>query len=218
MTLQALKRLIALGEGYHLEFKRKVPQSDRIAKEIIAFANSHGGKLLLGVDDDGTVSGVKDSEEQEFELRRALAYHCDPPVEYTIEHIPVTSKRDVLMVHVYESGKKPHYLVADEKGAVRIPYVRVKDKSLEASREVVRVLRSEQNGHDVQFEFGDREHTLMQYLDRYERITVGEFAKIANISKRRAAQTLVLLVRANILRLHAHEKADFYTLAYDLPD
>ena len=66
MTLEEIKRLVARGEGRHLEFKRRVPEPERVAKEVVAFANSGGGRLLLGVDDDGTIVGVRDSEEEEF--------------------------------------------------------------------------------------------------------------------------------------------------------
>ena len=52
MTHRQLERLVAVGEGQHLEFKRQVPRPQRLAKEVIAFANSGGGHLLLGVDDD----------------------------------------------------------------------------------------------------------------------------------------------------------------------
>lgn len=66
MTLDHLRRLVARGEGQTIEFKRRVPSPDRLAKEVIAFANSSGGQLLLGVTDDGRIVGVKDSEEEEF--------------------------------------------------------------------------------------------------------------------------------------------------------
>ena len=57
-----LKRLVRIGEGYHLEFKRKVSSPIRIAREAIALANTWGGSILIGVDDDGSIVGVKDAE------------------------------------------------------------------------------------------------------------------------------------------------------------
>ncbi len=215
MELEDLKRLVALGEGYHIEFKRKVPRPDRIAKEIIAFANSGGGKLLLGVDDDGSILGVRDAEEEEFSLRQALGYHCDPEVHVEVEYVPISRKRDVVIIHVPESPQKPHFLIDEERHKRRIAYVRVRDKSIEASREAVRMMRYEHDPRDVKFEFGAKEQLLLRYLERFERITVAQFARLANISRRRASQTLVLLARANILRLHTHEKADYFTLAMD---
>ena len=57
MTFRELSQLVTLGEGQHLEFKKRVPAPERITKEVIAFANTGGGRLLLGIDDDGTVLG-----------------------------------------------------------------------------------------------------------------------------------------------------------------
>jgi predicted HTH transcriptional regulator len=57
MTLRELEQLVELGEGISLEFKRRVPQPERIAKEIVALANTNGGRIVLGVSDDGTIEG-----------------------------------------------------------------------------------------------------------------------------------------------------------------
>lgn len=216
MTLQELTQLASLGEGPSLEFKRKVPRPERIAKEVIAFANTNGGRLLLGVDDDGTIAGVRDAEEEEFALRQALNTHCDPPVAFETERVPLSRKRDVILVRVPGSDLKPHFLVYENgEGPKRIAYVRVADMSVEASREAIRLMRAEQNPTNVLFEFGEKEQLLMRYLDRYGRVTVDEFARLAGVAPRDASQTLVLLAKANVIRLHADPKADYFTLAYD---
>ncbi|MEM8560236.1 MAG: ATP-binding protein [Bacteroidota bacterium] len=218
IDLRDLQRLVALGEGLTIEFKRRVPRPERIAKEVIALANTQGGKLLLGVDDDGTIKGVRDAHEEAFALRQAIAAHTRPLVPLDVTAVPVSRRREVLVVDVPESAAKPHYLVAtDAEGrATKTAYVRVDEQSIEASREVIRVMKAEQNPTNTRFEFGDKEQKLMQYLDRYERITVAQFAKLAGVSLSSAAQTLVLLTRASILALHPDEKADYWTLAYDV--
>lgn len=212
MHLPDLTRLAASGEGAFIEFKRKVPRGERIAKEVIAFANTSGGRLLLGVGDDGSVVGVRDAEEEEFALRRALAAHCDPPVEFSTERVPVSNRRDAIVVTVPESPDKPHFLVPEAQGP-RLAYVRVDDMSVEASREAVRLMRARRAPDNVLFEFGEKEQMLMRYLEHYGRITVDQFAQMAGIPRRRASQTLVLLTRANVLQLHADPRRDFFTLA-----
>ena len=214
MKQDELSRLVQLGEGLTLEFKTKVPRAERIAKEVIAFANTSGGRLLLGVDDDGTIKGVKDSVEEEFSLREALAAHCDPPVAFTTEHIPISNKRNVILVKVPSSKTKPHLLVSENQEASGTAYIRVEDMSVEASREHVRLMRAQQKEDDVVFEFGEKEKVLMRYLENYGRITVAQFAKLVNIPSRRASHTLVLLTKANVLRLHPDSKTDYFTLAY----
>lgn len=215
MTLQELTQLSSLGEGANLEFKRKVPRPARIAKELIAFANTRGGRILLGVGDDGSVVGLRDVEEEEFVLRRALESCSDPVVDFTTERVPVAHRRDVIIVYVPESREKPHFLVSPENGRERTAYLRVKDKSVEASREALRLMRNDDATSSVTIEFGDKELMLMRYLDDYGRITVKQFARIANISRGRASSTLVSMAKANVLRLHADHRHDYFTLAYE---
>lgn len=218
MNLQELTQLVSLGEGPYIEFKRKVPNPERITKEIIAFANTHGGRLILGVGDSGEIIGVRDAEEEEFALRTALMEHSNPVVGVNTERIPVTNKRDVILVNVPESVKKPHFLVDGKTRNSRIAYVRVDDMSVEASIEAIRLMRSQKQVQDVVFEFGEKEQILMRYLDRYGRITVDQFASLANVPAQSASHTLVLLTRANVLRLHSDVKSDYFTLAYDVSE
>ena len=215
MNLEELTRLVNVGEGITLEFKTRVPRPERIAKEVIAFANTMGGRILIGIDDDGTIKGVRDSEEEEFALSQALNTHCEPPIPYTVERVPVSKKRNVLIVKIRESEKKPHFLVDDQESTLKTAYIRVDEMSVEASREHVRLMRYKRGTSNVTFEFGDKEHVLMRYLENYGRITVPQFANLANISKRRASHTLVLLTKANVLRLHADPQHDYFTLAYN---
>ena len=86
MTLQNLADCIAQGEGPHLEFKQRVPAPERMAKEITAFANTHGGQILIGVGDAGAVTGVKDAAEEEYALRQALEQYVEPPVALPTKH------------------------------------------------------------------------------------------------------------------------------------
>lgn len=211
MTIHDVTRLAALGEGPRLEFKHKVPRPERISKEVVAFANSMGGHLLIGVSDDGTVVGVRDAEEEEWVLQNALMEHCRPKPSFSFERVPISRKRTVLVVEVPPGTAKPYYVVADD--GQKTAYLRVDEKSVEASREALRLMRA-RNGdeEDVRFEFGEKELLLMRYLDDYSRITVRQFAKLANIPKHRASHTLVLLAKANVLHFHAGDRQDYFTL------
>ncbi len=214
MKLDELTRLVQLGESATLEFKTRIPRAERIAKEVIAFANTGGGRLLVGVDDDGNIKGVRDSEEEEYALSEALKLHCDPPVQFEMERVPVSNKRNVILVRVPASTTKPHRLINSENGASGTVYIRVDDMSVEASKEHVRLMHAKKNEDDVVFEFGEKEKMLMRYLENYGRITVAQFARLVNIPNRRASHTLVLLTKANILQLHPDTRSDYFTLAY----
>src|SRR5690606_28495694 len=105
-----LRELIELGETDRVEFKRRFSTFTKIAKEMIAFANTRGGKLLIGVDDDGSITG-DDSEKHEIELvTTAGEFYCDPPVEFEIDVVEIDHE-DVVVVTIPESTTKPHFLV-----------------------------------------------------------------------------------------------------------
>lgn len=216
MTLRELEQLVELGEGISLEFKRQVPRPERIAKEVVALANTHGGRIVLGVDDDGTIAGVNDASEEEFLLRQATQAHCVPAVDYRTERVVVGDRQDVLVVVVPESQSKPHIVVsgAPSSNGDGLVYVRVEERSVEASDETVQQLRDQTPTGGVTFEFGDTESLLMRYLDDYGRITVPQLAQLADISAERASQTLLRLTRANLLHLHTAEEGDYFTLDY----
>ena len=73
-----LRILLQEGEGTTLEFKESVSSS--LAREMVAFANTIGGRILLGVRDDASVAGVKDSNAVRARIQD-MARNCDPPVK-----------------------------------------------------------------------------------------------------------------------------------------
>lgn len=221
MNYKDVDRLIEEGEGFEVEFKRKVSSPEKIARALIGFANTKGGHILFGVDDDGSVVGVE-SEKTEVDLiTEAGRFYCSPEIAPHIDIVPYKG-RDVIVAYVPESDEKPHVFAgpagADgrEGEGMRV-FIRVKDKTVLASKEVVRILRNERpDAPPMRITIGETEKSLLSYLDRNERITAREFSRLVNISERRASRILVALVRAGVVRIHTVEKRDFYTLAYEL--
>ena len=125
MKASDIERLAGRGEGQTLEFKQRSPEPPRLAKEIIAFANTDGGRLIIGIDDDGNVVGVKDAAEEEYALRKAIELHCEPAAKYRTERIEITRKRDIILVAVPRSKVRPHYLVESGEFSEKTAYIRV---------------------------------------------------------------------------------------------
>lgn len=203
---------IAEGENDRVEFKRKFSSPEKIAREIIAFANSHGGELMMGVDDDRTVYGVSSEKEELAMLELSCSLYCEPAIEPRMEIVHVRGK-DVIVVHVAESHMKPHWLVTDNTPPPeRQAFIRVNDKTVAASKEVIRVMRgSRPDAPPVTLSIGKLERALFTYFESHERITVREFKHLLNISERRASSTLVRLVRAGALYIHTFEREEFFT-------
>jgi predicted HTH transcriptional regulator len=114
MQLFELHEIIENGEDSGIEFKRKFSSPEKIAKEMIAFANTKGGCILFGIDDDRTVVGVE-SEKGEIELiDMAAKFFCQPEIKYNIEILPIY-RTDVIAVEIPESRTKPHRLIENGK-------------------------------------------------------------------------------------------------------
>lgn len=210
LDLRNLKHLVRHGEGQRLEFKMKVKFPEKIIKELVAFANSDGGHLFVGVADDGQIEGSKFVDEDQFLLEKAISAYCFPAFTYHVYRIPLENGRAVLVYHVFESVDKPHF-VQLESDPHPVCYVRVKDRTIKASKEMKQILRRE-NKEGLSFAYGDSERWLMEYLRTNELITLSEFAMKANLPIWLASRKLVLLVLSRVLKIEAGEQQDIYSL------
>jgi len=210
--LQTLKKLVAQGEGATLEFKRKASHPEKIICEMVAFANTQGGTLLVGVSDDGTLAGLKFPDEEAFAIRSALKKYCRPGIPFKEQLIPLSENRFILSYEVFPSKRKPHYVVINK--LMSEVFVRVADKSIKASREVEEIIRRRQHKKDIHFTYGEHEKMLMQYLSAHSFITLKHFMELSKLKRYYASRKLVLLVLANVLRVNPTEKGDEYSLAF----
>lgn len=203
-----IKKMIIEGEGVTLDFKKTITSCEKIAKTLVAFANNKGGRLLIGVLDDGTIKGVKSEDEEKYMITRAATFFCRPALEPFFEEIYIDMKL-VLVAEIKPSDLKPHYsLGEDGKWWV---YIRTNDKSMLASKIVVDVLKRSNNDDGVLIEYSSKEKGLLEYLHTKERITVKEYCDLLNLSRRRAQRILVNLVLSGVIRVHTTEKEEYYT-------
>lgn len=207
--ISELQRRVAAGEGIQLEFKRKATYPDKIVEEMIAFANTQGGELLLGVDDDGELVGVKYPDEDIHVLQDALQKFCKPHLEYHHDVIPLSTKRFVVRFQIPKSEKRPHYFVADGH---RMSFVRERDMCIKASREMREIIRRSKSSKGIRFTFGDSEKALLDHLQQNEYITLKEYKTMAGISRHMASRKLVLLSLAKVIRITPTEKGDLFSL------
>ena len=214
--MRKLKSIIHKGEGERTDFKQTISDPYKIAKTISSFANTLGGKILVGVKDDRSILGV-DPEEEKYMLETAAEFYCDPPVN--LEYVEVEDEEEektILVVNIKESSDKPHY-VKDEKEQRHV-YIRQRDKSLPASKQMVALmlkgkLPPEKNKKSLSLKkMGVNEQKLLKYLGSHEKITLKQFMQIVNISKRRANRILTDLTIKGAIRVHDHEKENYYTL------
>ncbi|GAB2688549.1 ATP-binding protein [Mucilaginibacter koreensis] len=203
-----LRKIISEGEGVTLDFKKTITSCEKIAKTMVSFANNKGGRLLIGVADDGTIKGVKSEDEERYMITKAAHFYARPALEPAFEEVYYDDKI-VLVAEIEPSDTKPHYALGDD-GKWWV-YIRVKDKSVLASKIVVDVLKRSDQNEGVLIEYSSKEKALLEYLESHERITVKEYCTLLNLSRRRAQRIMVNLVLSGVIRVHTTEKEEFYT-------
>jgi predicted HTH transcriptional regulator len=210
--LKDLRQLVRQGEGQQLEFKLKSNHPDKIMKEVVAFANSEGGKLLIGVADNKELIGLKYPDEDEYIISKSIEKFIFPEVNYKLQKIRLDNEKEILIYDILASENKPHCL--DLKGIPdeRKIFVRSADKSIQASKEVKEILKGYKKDKGYKFAYGEKENLLMKYLDSNKEITVTKFSEIAEIPKKIASRTLVLLVLAGVLKVNPNEIEDTFSV------
>ncbi len=205
-----IKKLIFDGEGVTLDFKKTITSCEKIARTMTSFANNKGGRLLIGVADDGTIKGVKSEDEERYMITKAAQLYAKPVLDPIFEEVYVDDKL-VLVVEIKQSSTKPHYALAED-GKWWV-YVRVKDKSVLASKIVVDVLKRSADEKGVLIEYSSKEKALLEYLDKRERINIKEYCELLKLSRRNAQRILVNMILSGVIRIHTSEKEEYYTAA-----
>src|ERR1700759_5695392 len=102
-----VKRQIFEGESVTLDFKKTITSCEKIARTMVSFANNKGGRLLIGVADDGTIKGVKSEDEERYMITKAAHFFARPALDPIFEEVYVDDKL-LLIVEIEQSNMKPH--------------------------------------------------------------------------------------------------------------
>jgi ATP-dependent DNA helicase RecG len=129
---------IANGEDRHHEFKRRIDNPESIAGEIVAFANSDGGVLYIGIEDDGEIAGLEDSETVFQTLANICRDRCIPPVSPILEQHRLADKEIVVLTVLRELNRQKPYRTAGGRFYIRVGRVK-KDAT---GRELIRIAQS----------------------------------------------------------------------------
>jgi predicted HTH transcriptional regulator len=203
-----LKTLISGGEGSKLDFKYCISDSRKIARTLSSFANTEGGKLLIGVRDNGSIAGVR-TEEEYYMIETASALFCKPEVPIKIKQHNIEGKT-ILEVDV-EKGEKRPYLSKNEDGKW-IAYFRHGDQNLAANNIILNLWRKSEREKGLLIRFGEPEKALMKYLTENDSITFSAFRKLAHIPYYRAEKIIVNLLICDVLVMNISEKGFSYSL------
>jgi predicted HTH transcriptional regulator len=203
-----IHKLIGQGEHQQQDFKFEISDSRKIAKTFVAFANTDGGRLLIGVKDNGTIKGVKSMEEYYMAEAGATMY-SSPAVEFETREWNVEGKK-VLEITIPQGANKPYF--AKNEDGKWLAYVRVADQNILANRVWINAWKRKQKPEGTYINYSDKERLLLEYLEENDSITVTKFRKISGLSRYKAENILTNFLALDLVEIEFSEKSVIYTL------
>lgn len=202
-----IEELIAQGECQQLDFKFEVSDSKKIARTLSAFANTDGGRLLIGVKDNGSISGIR-SEEEYYMIEAASEMYCRPPVPFTATRWEIKGKT-VLEIYISPSPDKPH-LAPDKENKFKA-YIRVADENILANEILIRAWKKKNNPTGTLLKVSKPVEKLFHYLESHPFIHVAQFCRIAHINPYTGKNIISDLIAMGILKYEVDNKHIVYT-------
>lgn len=209
-----IQNLIAEGEHQKLDFKFEISDARKIAKSFVAFANTYGGKLLIGIKDNGEVAGVR-SEEEKFMAKTAAEKFCNPPVEYASKEWTINSKT-ILEIRIPPGNDKPYYALNDEDKW--LVYVRVNDQNILANRVMIEAWKRKKSAEGTYITYTFHDKLLLEYLEKNESITLSNFKEIAGLNNTQAQRILINFLSLDIIRAIVSEDEVYYALSEEFKE
>lgn len=206
--IHPINALILQGESLHLDFKFEISDAAKIARSLVAFANTEGGKLLVGVKDNGAIAGVR-SEEEFYMIQNAAYRFCQPEVVFSSKEWTIYGKK-ILEISIPLSPDYPHR-APDSNGNYKA-YIRVKDENLVADGVMMKIWKKRKENETIKFHYREAEETLLKILRKEDKINTIRFMQLSGLSKFNVEQILSDLVILKILEIKFLDQQSWYFL------
>jgi len=203
-----IQKLILQGEHQKQDFKFQVNDSRKIARTISAFANTDGGKLLIGVKDNGVVAGVRSDEEFHM-IEAAAQMYCKPEIDFAYRTWNVDGKT-VLEIDIPVLDSKPCF--AESDNGKWLAYIRVGDQNFLASTIQLKYWKRQSREAGTFIRYTDKEKILLDFLRENSFITLNKFCKLASIPKYLAENLIVNLLITDTIEMGQNEKTTWFRL------
>lgn len=191
-----IQQLIEEGEHEHQDFKFSISDARKIARSVSAFANNDGGRLLIGVKDNGNIAGVR-NEEDIYVVEQAAQMYCRPAQNVEFTAFKTEGGAIVIRAEIAKATHRP--VQAQEPDGSWRTYYRVKDENIAASDLMVRAWRKKESQKGALLSFSEAESTLINHLEENEMTTIEEFMKIARISRHTAEEIIIKLYAVDVI-------------------
>jgi len=190
LTVHPIYKLIAQGEHQQQDFKYCINDSRKIARSLVAFANSDGGRLLVGVKDNGKIVGVS-SEEEYYMVDAAARIYSNPKIEFTAQQWDVDGKT-VFEVTVAPSRQRPYFAQSDD--GKWLAYIRKDDENILANNVLLKSWELNKKTTGLCFQYDEPRKIIIEYLNHNQSITLTKFTRLAQITRGYAENILAELL------------------------
>lgn len=191
-----IQQLIEEGEHEHQDFKFSISDARKIARSVSAFANNDGGRLLIGVKDNGNIAGVR-NEEDIYVVEQAAQMYCRPAQNVEFTAFKTEGGAIVIRAEIAKATHRP--IQAQEPDGSWRTYYRVKDENIAAPDLMVRAWRKKESQKGALLSFSEAESALINHLEENEMTTIEEFMKIARISRHSAEEIIIKLYAVDVI-------------------
>ena len=190
-----LQQLISEGEHQQQDFKYRVSDAVKLARSVSAFANTDGGRLLIGVRDDGHLSGVR-SEEEIHVMHQAAYKYCQPEasIKFDTYHI---DGRTIVVATIPPSARRPVFAL-DEKGK-KTAYIRIADENIVASPVHLAIWHEAKHLQGAMITYTDDVRTILSVLHD-QRLPLNHIVRLSRISRHKVIALLARLIRFNVVK------------------
>ncbi|MEA1874722.1 MAG: ATP-binding protein [Bacteroidota bacterium] len=207
--------LIAQGEHQKLDFKFQVNDAKKIARSLSAFANTDGGRLLIGVKDNGRIAGIR-SEEEYYMIDSAAEMFCKPPLKLKANPHSIQGKQ-LLEVIIPVSENRP--VLAPDSDGVWQAYVRFQDNNLIADDILLNVWKMQHKKQGAFIRYADAEKDLLDVIEKEPLQTHAELSRRTKIKPSVLRRVLMNFVAAEILLIQVDMNGSRFYLNEDFdPD
>ena len=195
-----LQSLIEEGEHQQQDFKYRVDDPCKLAKSVSAFANTDGGRLLIGVRDDGFIAGVR-KEGEIYVMHQAAYKYCQPEASVRFDTYHAEG-RTVVIATVPPSDKKP-ICAQDEDGRMKA-YIRIKDENIVASPVLFALWRESQKPQGALLTFDEEIRGLLDVMQG--QLTLKQIVRQSKLPRHKVITLLAHLIRFGTVRWDYVEK------------
>ena len=202
-----LKDVISKGVGRQLDFMECADDTQGIARVITAFANTVGGRLLIGVKKNGKIKGVNPEEEYSI-IEDVVISLCEPAVRFE-SRVWKNDRHLILEIEVPKSEFK--HKAMGEDGSLKY-YIRVEEHTLKANKIVQKIWRLKRQGQTKPSELDKQALLILKNIEEFQPVSISLLYNRTGLTLKTVDSLIAQLVHWKVIDMSISEKGSLYSI------